>query len=106
MERHSPAATRGNSEHVPFWLCVGDVATADGKYEPLPAPLHWIKGNNENFDAIADHAFPQNLHYIPNGQAVIVGSPEGLDYERGIVVAGLGGTFAPTMYDLAAADLP
>ncbi len=53
MERHSPAATRGNLEHVPFWLCVGDVASADGKYEPLPAPLHWIKGNNENFDAIA-----------------------------------------------------
>jgi predicted phosphodiesterase len=97
MERHSPAATRGNFEHVPFWLCVGDVATADGKYEPLPAPLHWIKGNNENFDAIADHAFPQNLHHVSNGHVTTI---------DGLRIAGLGGTFAPTMYDLAAADLP
>ena len=43
MERHP---------EVPFWLCIGDVATADGRYESLPSPLHWIKGNNENFDAI------------------------------------------------------
>jgi len=97
MERH---------RDVPFWLCVGDVATADGKYEALPVPLHWIKGNNENFDAIAANAFPHNLHYIPNAHAVTIGSPEGLDYERAIVVAGLGGTLAPTMYELTAAELP
>ena len=88
MERHP---------EVSFWLCVGDVASADGRYEPLPAPLHWIKGNNENFDAIASGRFPANLHYIPNGAAV------GID---GLMVAGLGGTFAPTMYEVAAADLP
>lgn len=96
MERHG--------DDVPFWLCVGDLATADGGYEALPAPLHWIKGNNENFDAIADWDAPgltgrvcANLHYIPNGQRILI---------RGLAVAGLGGTFAPTMYDVAAADLP
>jgi len=90
---------------VPFWLCVGDVATADGGYEELPAPLYWIKGNNENFDTIAANAFPANLHYIPNARAVTIGSPEGLHDGR-LTVAGLGGTLAPTMYELAAADLP
>ena len=88
MERHP---------EVPFWLCVGDVASADGRYEPLPAPLHWIKGNNENFDAIASGRLPANLHYIPNGNAVEI---------DGLTVAGLGGTFAPTMFEVAAADLP
>ncbi|CAN5879268.1 metallophosphoesterase [soil metagenome] len=95
MERH---------RDVPFWLCVGDVATTDGRYEPLPAPLHWIKGNNENFDAIAENPFPPGLHHIPNGQVKVLGSPEGPRYE--LTIAGLGGTLAPTMYDVAAADLP
>ena len=88
MERHGD---------VPFWVCVGDVADAEGVYEPLPAPLYWIKGNNENFDTIASGEFPASLHYIPNGQLI------DLD---GLRVAGLGGTFAPTIYDTAAADLP
>ena len=43
---------------VPFWLCVGDVADAAGRYEPFAAPLYWIKGNNENFDAIAAGDLP------------------------------------------------
>ena len=85
MERH---------REVPFWLCVGDVADGDGHYEPLPAPLYWIKGNNENFDLI-EQGPP--YRYIPNGQLIEL---------HGLRVAGLGGTFAPTMYDLAAADLP
>jgi predicted phosphodiesterase len=88
MERHP---------EVPFWICVGDVADDQGRYESLPAPLHWIKGNNENFDAIAAGVLPDNLHFLPNGIAV------DLD---GIRVAGLGGTFAPTLYDTPAADLP
>lgn len=88
MERHP---------EVPFWLCVGDVAGADGRYEPLPAPLYWIKGNNENFDTIAAGAFPENLHYIPNGQLIEL---------EGLRIAGLGGTFAPTMYEVPAAELP
>ena len=37
---------------VPFWLCVGDLASRAGAYPEPPAPLYWIKGNNENFDAI------------------------------------------------------
>jgi predicted phosphodiesterase len=88
MERH---------REVPFWLCVGDVATADGRYEPLPAPLHWIKGNNENFDAIAAGALPEGLHYLENGRLLEL---------SGLRIAGLGGTLAPTMYELASADLP
>lgn len=88
MERHP---------EVPFWLCIGDVATADGRYEPLPRPLHWIKGNNENFDAIAAGDLPSGLHYLPNGELLEL---------NGLRIVGLGGTFAPTMYDVPAADLP
>lgn len=88
MERHP---------EVPFWLCVGDLATADGRYEALPAPLHWIKSNNENFDAIAEGDLPEGLHYLQNGRLLELG---------GVRIAGLGGTLAPTMYELAAADLP
>ena len=88
MERH---------REVPFWLCIGDVADADGRYETLPAPLYWIKGNNENFDTIAALDFPANYHYLPNGSAVDI---------DGLRVAGLGGTFAPTMYELSARELP
>ncbi len=106
---------------VPFWLCVGDVADAHGRYEPFPSPLYWIKGNNENFDAIAEaapkrppddegsaaeappYALLENLFYIPNGTQVDVGRPF---IGRRLTVAGLGGTFAPTMYETRAADLP
>jgi Icc-related predicted phosphoesterase len=87
----------GRHPQVPFWLCVGDVADAEGRYEALPAPLYWIQGNNENFDTIAAGEFPQHLHYIPNGQLVEL---------EGLRIAGLGGTFAPTMYEMAAAELP
>ena len=88
MERHP---------EVPFWVCVGDVADDQGRYEALPAPVFWIKGNNENFDTIAAGAFPDNLHYVPNGQMTEI---------QGVRIAGLGGTFAPTLYETAAADLP
>lgn len=86
---------------IPFWLCVGDVASQAGAYPAPCAPLHWIKGNNESFDRIA--AFEAgtdavaNLHYIPNGTVVRVGP---------LKVAGLGGTFAPTWYETPAAKLP
>ncbi len=82
---------------VPFWLCVGDVADAEGRYEPLPAPLHFIKGNNEGFDALAAGSLPANLYYLPNAT---------LRTLEGIRVAGLGGTFAPTWFESRAADLP
>jgi Icc-related predicted phosphoesterase len=82
---------------IPFWVCVGDVADAAGRYEPLGAPLYWIKGNNENFDRIAAGDLPDDLHYIPNGV---------LQEIDGIRVAGLGGTYAPTMYETPAAELP
>jgi Icc-related predicted phosphoesterase len=82
---------------VPFWVCVGDVADAEGRYEPLPEPLHFIKGNNEGFDAIAAGALPANLHYLPNATLQTVGP---------IRVAGLGGTYAPSWYETRASELP
>jgi hypothetical protein len=92
---------------VPFWLCVGDVADDEGRYEDPPAPLHFIKGNNENFDVLAavtgeaeapPHVGPfVHLHYIPNGVLTEI---------QGLRVVGLGGTLAPTWYHTPAADLP
>jgi predicted phosphodiesterase len=82
---------------IPFWVSVGDLADADGRYEPVDSPLYWIKGNNENFDAIASGDLPAGLHHIANGTIETV---------MGVKVAGLGGTYAPTMYQLRAADLP
>ena len=86
---------------VPFWLCVGDVASTTGAYPTPPAPLYWIKGNNESFDRIdafvAGRETVANLHYIRNGTAARIGA---------ITVAGVGGTFAPTWYDTAASELP
>jgi hypothetical protein len=80
---------------IPFWLCVGDVGDDAGIYEDPPAPLYWIKGNNEDFDFVSGNRFA-NLHYIPNGVAVEI---------DGVRVAGVGGTFAPTWYDKRAGEL-
>ncbi len=62
---------------VPLWVQVGDVAANDGSYfEPI-APLYWIKGNNEDFDvvaeAIAGRPPAPDLHYLPNGGPYTVG---------------------------------
>jgi Icc-related predicted phosphoesterase len=83
---------------VPFWVSVGDLATDDGRYESIGAPVYWIHGNNDNFDAIASGDLPSDLHHVDNGTKVAA-SP-------GLAIAGLGGTFAPTWYDTRAADLP
>jgi Icc-related predicted phosphoesterase len=80
-----------------FWLCVGDVADAEGRYEPFDALVYWIKGNNENFDAIGDGRLPPNLHYLPNAHRREV---------DGLRIVGLGGTFAPMWYDTPASALP
>ena len=82
---------------VGFWICVGDLADDQGRYEEVDAPLYWIKGNNENFDAIAAGTLPPSLHYVPNAVLTEIG---------GVRIAGLGGTFAPTWYQTSAADLP
>ena len=106
---------------VPFWLCVGDIADEQGRYESLGAPVYWIHGNNDNFDAIASRDLPGDLHHLDNGTAIELGGPDGpasggaAAYASegglavrpgGLRVAGLGGTFAPTWYDTAAVDLP
>jgi len=87
--------------NVPTWICVGDLASRTGAYPEPPAPLFWIKGNNEEFERIAEGERggeqPRNLHYIANGTAATVGP---------LQVAGLGGTFAPTWFDTPAAKLP
>src|SRR2546428_11763364 len=85
MERHP---------EVPFWLCVGDLASRAGEYPEPPAPLYWIKGNNENFDRIADWQAGtkplHNLRFVANGTAAEAGT---------IRIAALGGTFAPTWFE-------
>jgi Icc-related predicted phosphoesterase len=88
---------------VPFWLCVGDIADEEGRYESLGARVYWIHGNNDNFDAIASGDLPEDLRHIPNGSAVGIAA----DTSGSVVmVAALGGTFAPTWYETAAAALP
>jgi len=86
---------------VALWLQVGDIATNDGEYFSPPAPIYWIKGNNEEFDviaeAIAGHPPAPNLHYLRNGRLHQVGPWR---------VAALGGTFAPSWYHTPAAALP
>jgi len=85
---------------VSLWICVGDLASRNGSYPDVPAPLYWIKGNNEDFDRIAAWAGGEpsgNLRFIPNGTAADVGP---------LTVAGLGGTYAPTWYETPAAQLP
>jgi predicted phosphodiesterase len=142
---------------VPFWLCVGDIADEMGRYESLGAPVYWIHGNNDNFDAIASGDLPEDLHHIDNGTMITIGASKDAPYGGGntgasgdapygggntgasgdapddarigaskdapygrkisedvghvfrrasLTVAGLGGTFAPTWYETAAADLP
>ena len=93
------AARRAIRRHadVTFWICVGDIADDGGRYEDLGAPVHWIKGNNENFDLIASGDLPPGLLYLPNGTSRRIGA---------LTVAGLGGTFAPTMYELGPEELP
>jgi uncharacterized protein len=82
---------------VPFWVSAGDLADDQGRYHDVPAPLYWINGNNENFDAIAAGDLPPSLRFLRSGEPVEVG---------GVRLAGLGGTFAPTWYDTPAAALP
>ena len=86
---------------VPLWVQVGDVATNDGEYFTPVAPLYWIKGNNEDFDviaeAIAGRSAAPSLHYLPNGGPHRVGPWR---------VAALGGTFAPSWYNTPAGALP
>jgi hypothetical protein len=86
---------------VPLWVCVGDVASNDGEYFTPPAPLYFIKGNNEDFDVIAAAAAGRppapTLHYLSNGTLHRVGPWR---------VAALGGTFAPSWYNSSASALP
>ncbi|OFV93027.1 MAG: hypothetical protein A3G76_13685 [Acidobacteria bacterium RIFCSPLOWO2_12_FULL_65_11] len=84
-----------------LWVSVGDVASNDGDYFEPVAPLHWIKGNNEDFDVIAaaraGGPLAGTMHYLANGGPHHVGPWR---------VAALGGTFAPGWYNTPASRLP
>src|SRR5436309_8479840 len=86
---------------VTVWVCVGDVASNEGEYFAPPAPLYFIKGNNEEFDvlaqAIAGRPPAATLHFLPNAGPHVVGPWR---------IAALGGTFAPRSYNTPAAALP
>jgi hypothetical protein len=86
---------------VPLWVQVGDIASNDGAYFAPVKPLYWIKGNNEDFDVIAEamagHPPAETLRYLPNGGPFQVGPWR---------VAALGGTFAPSWYHTPPAQLP
>jgi uncharacterized protein len=86
---------------VPIWVQVGDVASNDGEYFSPVRPLYWIKGNNEDFDVIAEAIAGRppagTLFYLPNGGPYEVGPWR---------VAALGGTFAPSWYHSPASALP
>jgi len=86
---------------VPLWLSVGDVASNSGEYFRPASPLYWIKGNNEDFDVIAEAMAGRppagTLFYLPNGGPYDVGPWR---------VAALGGTFAPSWYHSPASALP
>ena len=86
---------------VALWVQVGDIASNEGSYFTPPRPIHWIKGNNEDFDAIADAMAGSppapTLVYLPNGGPHIVGPWR---------VAALGGTYAPSWYNTPARALP
>jgi hypothetical protein len=108
------ALTRILSRHpeIPFWLCVGDLATQTGLYPVPTAPLYFIQGNNESFDRLA--AFRAgaetvpNLHFISNGTSIRIplsGRGGEAAETESVVVAGLGGTFAPTWYAKSASEL-
>lgn len=86
---------------VPLWLSVGDVASNTGEYFTPVAPLYWIKGNNEDFDviaeAIAGRSPAPTLQYLANGGPHLVGPWR---------VAALGGTYAPSWYHTPSVALP
>ena len=109
---------------------MGDIADEHGRYESIGAPVYWIHGNNDNFDAIAAGDLPPDLHHIPNATVAVpaaaaavaaptagVAAPTVAPPDAAVAasaairpaslrVAGLGGTFAPTWYDTRAAELP
>jgi predicted phosphodiesterase len=115
---------------IRFWLCVGDVGDDAGVYEDPPAPLYWIKGNNEDFDVVSElsaSSFPALAEPHPRSLSLagpaspdsapparsgrrrwpnLVYIPNGVEVEiDDLRVAGVGGTHAPTWYDKKASEL-
>src|SRR5215212_6348600 len=88
---------------------IGALGDIHGEFEAVhllmarhpDAPLHFIKGNNEDFDVLAaaveGEAPATTLHYLRNGGPHRVGPWR---------VAALGGTFAPSWYNTSPSALP
>jgi hypothetical protein len=98
---------------VPFWLCVGDIASGPSTlpgaaaYESLGAPVHWIHGNNDDFDAIAAGHLPADLPHLDNGTAIDLAVNAGSEdpaYDSG-VNAGSGDPAYDTGVNAGAEDL-
>jgi uncharacterized protein len=97
----SVASIMTRHPQVEWWVTVGDLGDATGAYQSPPKRLHWIKGNNDNLEVIAELVAGRrsidNLAYIPNGTLAQVGP---------ITVVGLGGTLAPTWFETPPEALP
>ncbi len=78
---------------VPLWVQVGDIASNDGEYFTPIRPLYWIKGNNEDFDVVADAA--RRASAVADAALPAQRRPSS---RRPWRVAALGGTFAPSWY--------
>ena len=63
-----------------------------------------LKGTTRTSIGLRPGDLPAGLHYIPNGAAIRSATVGRRD--RRLTVAGLGGTFAPTMYDMSPEHLP
>ena len=87
-------AMRGHPD-VPFWLCVGDLASRAGVYpnrrRRSTGSRATTRTSTESAAMATGTRVIANLHYIPNGTATRVGP---------LTVAGLGGTYAPTLVSL------
>ncbi|MBI4476628.1 MAG: hypothetical protein HY654_05610 [Acidobacteria bacterium] len=86
---------------VPAWVCVGDLENDHVRTNPPPAPFFLTKGNNEDFDFLAQVARGDLV--VANFAVLVNGLPATI---AGCQVVALGGTLAPTWYDTRAADLP
>ena len=96
------AAAMARHDDVPLWMCVGDLASGNGHYPSVPAPLYWIKGNNEDFDRVAEWGARRAVAW-QSASASRTARPR---WWVRFVSPALGGTFAPTWYDTPADRLP
>ncbi len=90
-----------NSSAPMMWLSVGDLAGKNYEYFPMPKPLYFIAGNNDDFEVLEKMQKGEldipSLNFIPNAR---------LQMLEGVRVLGLGGTYARNYYHYRRKDLP